>query len=106
MAEETDQPHLAAVSVNLPPFWPSDSQLRFTQVQAQFPIRGIMSQKTKFDYVIASLAPKFAADIRNLILTPPEETPYDVLKETLIKRTAARQSETYSAALSFTTTVW
>ena len=37
--------------------------------------------------VIASLAPKFAAEIRDLILTPPVETPYDVLKETLIKRT-------------------
>ena len=50
-----------------------------------------------FDYVIASFAPKFAAEIRDLILTPPaetlydilKETPYNVLKETLIKRTAA-----------------
>ena len=89
MAEETDQPRLAAVSVKLPPFWPSDSQLWFAQVQAQFAIRGITSQKTMFDYVIASLAPEFAAEIRDLILTPPAETPYDVLKETLIKRTAA-----------------
>ena len=89
MAEETDQPRLAAVSVKLPPFWPSDSQLWFAQVQVQFAIRGIMSQKTMLDYVIASLAPEFAAEIRDLILTPPAETPYDVLKETLIKRTAA-----------------
>ena len=59
------------------------------QVQAQFAIRGITSQKTMFDYVIASLTPKFAAEICDLILTPPAETPYDVLKETLIKRTAA-----------------
>ena len=89
MAEETDQPRLAAVSVKLPPFWPSDSQLWFTQVQAQFAIHGITSQKTMFDYVIASLAPKFATEIRDLILTPPAETLYDVPKETLIKRTAA-----------------
>ena len=89
MAEETDQPRLAAVSVKLPPFWPSDSQLWFAQVQAQFAVHGITSQKTMFDYVIASLAPEFAAEIRDLILTPPAETLYDVLKETLIKRTAA-----------------
>ena len=89
MAEETDQPRLAAVSVKLPPFWPSDPQLWFAQVQAQFSTRGITNQRTMFDYVIASLAPEFAAEIRDLILTPPAETPYDVLKETLIKRTAA-----------------
>ena len=89
MAEETDQPRLAAVSVKLPPFWPSDPQLWFAQVQAQFSTRGITNQRTMFDYVIASLAPEFAAEIRDLILTPPAETPYDVLEETLIKRTAA-----------------
>ena len=68
MAEETDQPRLAAVSVKLPPFWPSDSQLWFAQVQAQFAICGITSQKTMFDYMIASLAPEFAAEIHDLIL--------------------------------------
>ena len=39
-----------------------------------------------FDYVIASLVPEFAVEIRDLILTPPAERP---LKETLIRRTAA-----------------
>ena len=38
-----------------------------------------------FDYVITSLASKFAAEIWDLILTPPAEAPYDILKETLIK---------------------
>ena len=42
-----------------------------------------------FDYVIASLVSEFAAKIRDLILTPPAETPCNVLKEILIKRTAA-----------------
>ena len=38
-----------------------------------------------FDYVITSLA----AEIHDLILTLPTETPYDILKETLIERTPA-----------------
>ena len=42
-----------------------------------------------FDYMIASFAPDFTAEICDLILTPPEEIPYNILKETLIKRTAA-----------------
>ena len=54
-----------------------------------------------FDYVIASLAHKFAAEICDLIVTPPAETPYDVLKEMLIKRTASNQrclQQLFSAA--------
>ena len=43
-----------------------------------------------FDYVIASLTLEFAAEIRDLIFTPPAGTPpYDVLKERLIQRTPA-----------------
>ena len=80
---------MAAVSVKLPAFWPSGSQLWFAAVQAQFALCGITSQRTMFEYVIASLAPEFAAEICDLIVTPPAETPYDILKEMLIKRTAA-----------------
>ena len=83
VAEDTDQPRLAAVSVKLPPFWSSDPQLWFTQVQEQFATHGITNQRTMFDHVITLLAPEFAAEIQDLILTPPVETPYDVLKKHL-----------------------
>ena len=68
-----EQPYVAVVSIKLPAFWPSDPQLWFTQVQAQFSTCGITNQKTMFDYVIASLSPKVAAKIRDLILAPPDK---------------------------------
>ena len=86
-----EQPRLSAVSIKLPAFWPSDPQLWFGQVQAQFSTRGITNQKTMFDHVIASLSPEFAAEVRDLIFTLPAETPYDVLKAQLIKKTAASE---------------
>ena len=82
---------VATVSLKLPPFWPFDPQIWFAQVEAQFATRGITVQRTMFDYIIANLSPEYATEIRDLILRPPGENPYDKVKEQLIKRTAASE---------------
>ena len=79
---------IAAVNLKLLPFWPSDPDVWFALVAAQFSTRGITAQKTKYEYVVASLSPEFAAQVHDLILHVPEATPYDTLKRQLILRTA------------------
>jgi len=93
---------ISAVAVNLkfPPFWPADPELWFAQVEAQFSCRRITSQRAKFNYVVASLTPQFAAEVRDLLLKPPAEYPYYQLKEELTKHTTA--SEQRKLQLLFT----
>ena len=85
------QPRVSAVTIKLPPFWPTDPAVWFLQVEAQFSLKGIVQQRTRFDHVIAVLAPEVATEVRDLILNPPDDTPYDHLKAALIKRTEASE---------------
>ena len=91
---------IAAVSVKLPPFWPADTEVWFAQVEAQFTTRSITSQKTQFDYVVSSLSPEFASEVRDLLLRPPEAAPYDKLKTELIKQTAASEQRKLQQLIS------
>ena len=95
MEEQVD--HVSAVSVKLPPFWPTNPHLWFAQVEAQFAIKGITVQKTKFDYMVSSLSPEFAMEVCDLLISPPEDAPYDALKTHLIKCTAAIDQQSYNS---------
>ena len=87
-----DTPTIAAIqTVKFPPFWPSDPELWFAQVEAHFTTRRITAERMCFDHVISSLSPNVATEVRDLILKPPEANPYKTLKKQLVKRTAASQ---------------
>ena len=51
--------------------------------------RYITAPKTRFDYVISSLSPKFVMEVRDFLLKPPAKNPYTTLKAELIRHTAA-----------------
>ena len=90
----------SAVSIKLPPFWPADSELWLAQVEAQFATRNITAQVTKFNHVVGSLSPEVATEVRDILLNPDAEKPYDVLKEALCRRTAISEEKKLKELLS------
>ena len=83
MANNEDQPAIQAVSLKLPTFWPKQPEVWFTQAEAQFAIRNITADETKFNYVVASLDQDTAGRIISFLRAPPGANKYDALKAKL-----------------------
>ena len=76
-----------AVTLKLPAFWPADPELWFKQVEAQFATRNITTDDTKYHYLVAALTPETAAEVRDLLIAPPDADRYKSLKDEIVKRT-------------------
>lgn len=72
-----------AVSLKLAPFWTTRPGLWFAQAEAQFELRGITAQLTRFYYVVAALDSATASCVEDVIIAPPDAA-YNLLKNRLV----------------------
>ncbi|XP_077512436.1 uncharacterized protein LOC144123490 [Amblyomma americanum] len=82
---------VSAPSLRPPQFSPADPQLWLAQVNSQFTIGRITTQSQKSHNVAASVPPEIAAEVCDLLITPPASAPLDTLAAELIKRTAVSE---------------
>ena len=75
-------PHIAAVTVKLPPFYRNNCEYWINQCQAQFAVRNITAQLTKFYYCVSVIDEGTALHIEDIV-SNPGETPYDDLCDRL-----------------------
>jgi hypothetical protein len=59
------------VAVRLPSFWPDRPAVWFAQAEAQFELAAITSERTKFNYVISQLDHRHAAEVEDIMTSPP-----------------------------------
>ena len=76
--------NVAAVSLKLPVFSKTSPNVWFAQAEAQFGIRNITIDQTKYNYVVAALDEIAANRIAHVILHPPIEGTYEHLKTALL----------------------
>lgn len=72
-----------AVAVKLPAFWSKRPHIWFAQAEAQFHLRNVTQEATRFYQVIAALDADTAERVEDLVVTPPADNPYTVLKQRL-----------------------
>ena len=90
-----------AVSLKLPTFWTSQSEVWFVQAEAQFELRRVTADETKYFYVLAALDQETATRVLDLIRRPPNEDKYKALKDRLIDTFGLSKHERASRLLHF-----
>jgi hypothetical protein len=61
---------ISRVAVRLQPFWAQRPAMWFAQAEAQFSLAGISCERTKFQYIIAQLGQRYAAEVEDIITSP------------------------------------
>jgi len=85
-ADDTHSPDVYWVTVCLPTFWPHRTEIWFAKAEAQFQLGAITCQQTKFNYLVSQLNTQEAAEMEDIITSPPEHEPYDSINVKLVRR--------------------
>ena len=96
MAEEnraSSSTTVTSVGLKLPPFWPEQPTIWFAQTEAQFAIKNISVELTKFYHVVAALDGSTAQRVSDILEIPPRENPYNILKKRLTNAFALSDRE-------------
>lgn len=88
------------VGVRVPAFWPEKPAIWFAQMESQFNISNITTDATKFNYIVAQLEAQYAAEVEDIIVSPPATDKYKKLKEELIKRLSVSRQKKVKQLLS------
>ncbi|XP_037554853.2 uncharacterized protein LOC119431437 [Dermacentor silvarum] len=78
----------AVSNVRLPPFWPKNPAVWFTQVEALFDLRRITAQRAKYLHVVSTLPSEVADEFDDVLSLPHATRPYDHFKTIVLTRKA------------------
>ena len=91
---ETQQTHAARITVKPPPFYRKSPETWFRQLEAQFSLAGVTSERTQFYHALAALPEEIACDV------DPAINRYRDLKEAILDSLRANRFLLIEEALS------
>ena len=84
MAETNTVAETNAVAIKLPTFWTQQPDVWFLQTEAQFNIRKITDDTTKFYYLVSALDQATSCRVLDVLSSPPASGKYNALKNRLL----------------------
>lgn len=81
------------VAVKPPPFWQQNPVLWFAQLESQFVLAQITADETKYSYVVAALNEDMAAEVQDILASPPSTDRYMTIKNALITRLSQSEAK-------------
>ncbi|XP_011159853.1 uncharacterized protein LOC105195918 [Solenopsis invicta] len=84
-------PEVSRVEMRIPQFTLDNPELWFSIVDRSCQAAGITVDTTKFGYALTAIDPRYATEIRDIIMNPPVKRAYETLKTELIKRLSLSQ---------------
>ena len=72
-----------AVALKLPAFWVDHPRVWLQQAEAQFALKNITADVTKYHYVVAALDQSIALRVIDVLEDPPQHGKYDNLRRRL-----------------------
>ncbi|CAN7952147.1 unnamed protein product, partial [Ixodes pacificus] len=67
-------------------FWAKNPRAWFSQVEAQFHLRHITTQLSRYYHVVSALPPELADELGDILAVPPPDDAFDHLKRTILAR--------------------
>ena len=74
-----------AAAVKIPQFTPTDPEWFFAFCEAQFRLKGVTGDDTKYDYIVTNLPADVASRVLSTLKDPPADGKYDTIKHRLLK---------------------
>ncbi|KAI5730958.1 hypothetical protein M8J77_002626 [Diaphorina citri] len=88
----------ACITMNLPRFYKPDPHIYFINVESQFSLAGITSDKEKFTYLTAKLEPEVLAEVSEVIRDASKHS-YVAIKSAILKRFSQSEEQRLNALL-------
>ena len=92
---------LVMAKPKLPDFWAEAPDMWFARAEAEFNLRSITLDTTKYGYLVAHLPENVALRVRDAINSPHPDTPYVALKERLLKVFTLTRAQRAQRLLAF-----
>ncbi len=80
---DNEQPNNGGSSLRLPQFWAENTEAWFAITETRFRIKQVDDQQEMFDHVVNALPKESLRTVLDLITDPPEDNPYQQLKDRL-----------------------